>query len=92
MAHPRYRSPGPGHYIQSLSRAGDKVLLEDRSVWSLDPSDAVRVRRWTQWAQVAVEEKGAGYWLVTRCSGHEERVLVGFRGFLAEPASMAMAS
>ena len=88
-----YRSAGPGHYINGLSRAGDKVLLEDRSVWALDPADLPRVRRWTQWSAIEVRDTGGtGYMLVCRCNGREERVLVGFRGFLSESPAMPLAS
>jgi hypothetical protein len=94
MVQPRYRSSGVGHSIYSLSRSGDRVLLEDGSVWALDPADLPRVRRWTQGAPLEVREAGGGdYLLVARCNGREERVLVGFRGFLAEKfVEMALAS
>jgi hypothetical protein len=94
MAHQGYRSSGAGQYIDCFSRTGDRVLLEDRSVWALDPADAARVRRWTRFTEVEVRETAThGYVLVARCHDREERVFVGFRGFLAEtPVEMALAS
>jgi hypothetical protein len=94
MVQPRYRSGGTSHSIDSVSRSGDRVLLEDGSVWALDPADLPRVRRWSQGAAVEVREAGdSDHLLVARCNGREERVLVGFRGFLSDNSvEMALAS
>ena len=94
MVQPRYRSSGASHSIHSVSRSGDRVLLEDGSVWALDPADLPRVRRWTPGATVEVREAGSvDYSLVAQYNGREERVLAGFRGFLAEVSvEMALAS
>ena len=94
MALSRYKLIGPGHHISSFSKCGGYVMLEDRSVWSLEPTDMVRVKRWAQYVPVSiVESRNGTYFLVAQCQGHEERALVGFCGHLAErPSRYAMAS
>lgn len=94
MALSKYKLLGPGHHISSFSKCGGYLMLEDRSVWSLEPSDMARVRRWAQYVPVSiVESRNGTYWLVCPCQGHEERALVGFCGHLAEkPPRYAMAS
>jgi hypothetical protein len=84
MAQPRYKSPSPGHSIRSVSRSGDRVLLEDGSTWALDPADLPRVRCWSQQTAISVVARGNSHWLVARLDGHTERVLVGFRGYLSD--------
>lgn len=94
MALSKYRMIGPGHHISSFSKCGGYLMLEDRSVWSLDPMDVRRVKRWAQYVPVSIVESRNGmYWLVCQCQSHEERALVGFCGHLAErPSPFAMAS
>jgi 5-keto 4-deoxyuronate isomerase len=94
MALSKYRMIGPGHHISSFSKCGGYLMLEDRSVWSAEPADMARVRRWTQYVPVSISEGRNGtYWLVCPCHSHDERVLVGFCGHLAEkPMRYAMAS
>jgi hypothetical protein len=90
----KYKLIGPGHHISSFSKCGGYVMLEDRSVWSLEPTDMARVKRWPQYVPVSiVDSRNGAYFLVAQCQGHEERVLVGFCGHLAErPTRFAMAS
>ena len=94
MALSKYRLLGPGHHISSFSKCGGFLMLEDRSVWSLEPADMARVKRWTQFVPVSiVESRNGTYWLTCSCQSHEERALVGFCGHLAErPTRYAMAS
>jgi len=94
MALSKYRMIGPGHHISSFSKCGGFLMLEDRSVWSLEPADMARVKRWVQYMPVSIVERRDGtYWLVCRYRSDEERAPVGFCGHLAErPMRYAMAS
>jgi hypothetical protein len=84
MALAKYKLIGPGHHISSFSKCSGYVMLEDRSVWSLDPMDVARVKRWAHCVPVSIVEGRNGmYWLVCKCQSHEERALVGFCGHLA---------
>lgn len=88
MALLRSKSSGFDHHVQSLSRSGDRLVLDDGSTWALDPADLPRVRCWTRSTKIAVVKKGTNHWLVARCDSHQERVLVGFRGHVSESADI----
>ena len=90
MAAPRYRETGPGHVLLNRSRSGDRAVLEDRSIWKLDPGEGERTRRWPQWTRVRVQPAGGNaYWLIGEVLGSREPVLAVFAGYLARPESAA---
>lgn len=90
MGAARYRSAGASHVMMNRSRNGDRVLLEDRSLWRVDPSEMVRPSRWPQWAKVRVQEApGTAYWLSAEVLGRKERVLAVFAGYVSTPAGAA---
>jgi hypothetical protein len=69
------------------------VLLEDRSIWKVDPSEMARVRCWPQWARIRVHEAGANaYWLIGEVLGRQECVLALFAGFLHTTSAAAAAA
>jgi hypothetical protein len=95
MSSARYRSAGAGHVMMNRSRNGDRVLLEDRSLWRVDPSEMARASRWPQWTKVRVQEApGTAYWLSVEVLGRKERVLAVFAGYVAvtSPSAAAGAS
>ena len=81
MVPPRYPSPGEKHVLLNRSRSGDRVMLEDRSLWRIDPGEAVRARRWPQWTGVEVKAASAhAYWLIAEVLGQRETVLAVYGG------------
>jgi hypothetical protein len=81
MNPPRYRAAASGHVLVNRTRNGERVLLEDRSLWRIDPGEAARARRWPQWTRVRVEPApGHAYWLVADVLGQRERLLAIFVG------------
>ena len=71
------------------TRNGDRALLEDRSLWRVDPSEATRARCWPQWAKIRVQEAGSNaYWLIAEVLGQQECVLAVFDGFLSPRAAV----
>jgi hypothetical protein len=94
MNPPRYRSAGGRHVLLNRSRTGDRILLEDRSVWKVDPGEARRARRWPQWTRVEVKPASEyAYWLIAEVLGQRESVLAVYGGTLAQaplPASPEM--
>ena len=58
-------------------------MLEDRSIWKLDPGDAPRVRRWPQWTRIRIQPAiGNAYRLTAEVLGHFEPVTAVFAGYL----------
>ena len=55
MVPPHHRSAGGRHVLLNRSRTGDRILLEDHSLWRIDPADATRARRWPQWTRIQVK-------------------------------------
>lgn len=51
---PRYPSPGPGHFIKENRESGRYLVLEDRSVWEIDPANRYRTREWQELEGVAI--------------------------------------
>ena len=43
-----------GHWIKSVSNGGEIVILEDNSVWQIDPIDRVDVALWLPVTDIAV--------------------------------------
>ena len=83
MAASRYPANGSGHVLLNRSRSGDRVLLEDRSIWRIDPGERTRTGRWPQWTRVRVEPAGGnGWWLVAEVLGQRERVMAVYLGTL----------
>ena len=83
MNPPRYRSAGGSHVLLNRSRNGDRILLEDRSLWRIDPSEAARARRWPQWTKIHVKSASEhAYWLIAEVLGQRESVLAVYAGSL----------
>ena len=81
MTSPRYRAEGSAHVLLNRSRSGDRILLEDRSMWRVDPSETARARHWPQWTRVRVERAtGNAHWLIAEVLGQKESVLAVFAG------------
>jgi len=86
MNPPRYRSAGGNHVLLNRSRSGDRVVLEDCSLWRIDPGEAMRARRWPQWTRVEVKAASEhAYWLVAEVLGQRETVLAVYGGTLTPP-------
>jgi hypothetical protein len=84
---PRYRSAGGSHVLLNRSRNGDRILLEDRSLWRIDPSEAVRTRRWPQWTKIQVKPASEhAYWLTAEVLGQRQSVLAVHAGSVAAAA------
>ena len=49
-----YGAIGGGHYVKSVSAAGDSVTLEDGSVWEIHPRLQFQVTEWEPSAGIAV--------------------------------------
>ena len=76
MNPPRYRPAGGSHVLLNRSRNGDRILLEDRSLWKVDPSEAARARRWPQWTKIQVKPASEhAYWLIAEVLGQRQSVL-----------------
>ena len=83
MVPPRYPSPGEKHVLLNRSRSGDRVMLEDRSLWRIDPSEVARARRWPQWTKILVKSASEhAYWLTAEVLGQRESVLAVYAGSL----------
>ena len=83
MHPPRYRSAGESHVLLNRSRTGDRIVLEDRSLWRIDPGEAVRARRWPQWTRIEVKPASEhAYWLIAEVLGQRETVLAVHAGSL----------
>jgi hypothetical protein len=83
MASPRYRAERSAHVLLNRSRNGERILLEDGSVWKVDPSETARARRWPQWTRVHVERAGGNaHWLIGEVLGQRQSVLAVFAGAL----------
>ena len=83
MNPPRYRSAGGRHVLLNRSRSGDRIVLEDRSLWRIDPGGAVRARRWPQWTRIEVKPASErAFWLIAEVLGQRESVLAVHAGVL----------
>jgi hypothetical protein len=93
MNPPHYRSAGGSHVLLNRSQDGDRILLEDRSLWKIDPSEAGRARRWPQWTKIQVKPASAhAYWLIAEVLGHRQSVLAVYGGALPLPRPGAAVS
>jgi hypothetical protein len=43
-----------GHWVKSISRGGEVVILEDRTVWIVDPADRVDTVVWIPTTEIVV--------------------------------------
>ena len=90
MASLHYRAAGSSHVLLNRSRNGDRILLEDRSIWKVDPSEMARASRWPQWTRVRVEEaRGNAHWLIAEVLGQRECVLAVYAGAIPHAVTVA---
>ena len=93
MGPPHYKATGQGHVLMNRTRGGDRAVLEDRSIWTLDPSEMARARHWPQWTRIRVQAAGGNaYWLIAEILGQRECVLAVFAGFLSASTAIAQAT
>jgi hypothetical protein len=90
MASLHYRAAGSSHVLLNRSRNGDRLLLEDRSIWRVDPGEKARASRWPQWTRVRVEEaRGNAHLLLAEVLGQRECVLAVYAGALPHAVTVA---
>lgn len=51
---PRYPAPGPGHFIKENRDHGHFLLLEDKSLWEIDPRSRYRTAEWQELEGISV--------------------------------------
>ena len=66
-----YVSPGEGHWVQSKTDDGSIVILEDRSVWQIDPLDQIDTALWLPMTEITVVEINGGYLLINTDDGEK---------------------
>ncbi len=55
-----YAGIGGGHFIKDKLRNGELIVLEDRSVWKMDPIDKTISRLWLRLSEIIVKESSGG--------------------------------
>jgi hypothetical protein len=66
-----YLSPGEGHWVQSKTDDGAIVILEDGSVWQIDPFDQIDTALWLPMTDITVVEIVGGYLLIDTDDGEK---------------------
>ena len=66
-----YVSPGEGHWVQSKTDDGSIVILEDGSVWQIDPVDQIDTALWLPMTDITVVEVVGGYLLINTDDGEK---------------------
>jgi hypothetical protein len=73
-----YLSPGSGHWVKSKTDDGSIVILEDGSVWEIDPFDQIDTALWLPMTEITVVEMTGGYLLINTDDGEKAHAwLVG---------------
>ncbi|GAA5497342.1 hypothetical protein Rhal01_03535 [Rubritalea halochordaticola] len=55
-----YAGVGGGHWIKKNIERGTYILLEDRSLWQIDPLDKINASLWLSISNITVVESNAG--------------------------------
>jgi hypothetical protein len=66
-----YLLPGGGHWVQSKTDDGSIVILEDGSVWQIDPLDQIDTALWLEMTDITVVEIAGGYLLINTDDGEK---------------------
>lgn len=73
-----YLSQGSGHWMKSKTDDGAIVILEDGSVWQIDPLDQIDTMLWLPMTEITVVEIIGGYLLINTDDGEKAHArLVG---------------
>lgn len=51
---PRYPSPGPGHFVKENREGGRYLLLEDKSLWEIEPRSRFRTSEWQELEGISI--------------------------------------
>ena len=85
-----YRGMGQAHAVVSKNVDGTLVLLNDRSVWSIDDGDAIMSSVWDSHAKIDVAAgKGQNFPFVLTNETTGDTVHAQFTGYRTQTASIA---